>query len=104
MSLAEWHGASLAGLAGDSNSRRDGAPHVGDLLSELIDSDQHRLIEVPAEPELVGKPLSATRNDHSRVVLGLVQQDRVTLGIGRDPMIASGDRLLVAEPLEKAGS
>jgi voltage-gated potassium channel len=73
-------------------------PHAGDLLAELVDSDEHCLVELAAPAEFVGRPLSVVRRDHGGLVLGLVHDSRVTLGIGDDPVIAAGDRLLVAEP------
>ena len=35
-------------------------------------------------------------------MLGLVHADKVDLGIGEDPTVAAGDRVLVAEPIEAA--
>lgn len=72
------------------------APHAGQLLMELLGSEQHRLDELPAPPEARGKPLSSVRDDRDDLVLGVVQGGKVTLGIGEDPVVAEGDRLLVA--------
>lgn len=74
-------------------------PHAGDLLAELIDSEEHRLAEVPVDERLVGVALSDARRERGRIVLGLVQNGRVWLGVGSDPVIGAGDHLLVAEPL-----
>lgn len=73
------------------------APHAGDLIDHLVDSDEHDLVEVEAGTEVQGRPLSAIRNERDGLVLGLVHDGKVTLGIGDDPVIAAGDHLLVAE-------
>lgn len=72
-------------------------PHAGDLIAHLVDSDEHDLLEVEAGGEVQGRPLSAIRNERDGLVLGLVHDGQVTLGIGDDPVIVAGDRLLVAE-------
>jgi voltage-gated potassium channel len=72
-------------------------PHAGDLISQLVDSDRCGLIEIEANATTQGKPLSAVRTEHDGLVLGLVQDGRVTLGLGEDPVIAPGDHLLVVE-------
>jgi voltage-gated potassium channel len=74
------------------------APHAGDLFLSLIDSENHKLVEVAPDATMVGKPLSSVRNDRAGLVLGLVRQRSVTLGIGDDPTVTADDRLLVAEP------
>jgi voltage-gated potassium channel len=76
-------------------------PHAGDLLLRLVDSEEHRLVETEAEAAEVGKPLSSVREDRQGLVLGLVHDGSVQLGIGTDPVLAVGDRLLVAEPAVK---
>jgi voltage-gated potassium channel len=77
------------------------APHAGDMLAELVESDQHSLTETEADAATVGKPLSAVRDERSELVLGLVHDGRFLLGIGEDPIIGSGDRLLIAQPTRK---
>jgi hypothetical protein len=70
-------------------------PHAGEMVSQLIGNRN-----VLAEVELasaVGRPLSAVRAEHAGLVLGLVQNGVFTLGIGEDPVVAAGDRLLIAE-------
>jgi voltage-gated potassium channel len=72
------------------------APHAGALLSQLVDSDEHRLSEVDAGPA-AGQRLSEVRGQHGGLVLGLVHDDRLTLGVTHDPVVEAGDRLLIAE-------
>lgn len=72
------------------------APHAGQLLIELLDSEDHRLDEVPAPADLTGRSLSSVRAERNDLVLGLVHNGAVSLGIGQDPSIAAGDTLLIA--------
>jgi voltage-gated potassium channel len=78
------------------------APHAGELLLELLSSEQHCLDEVVLGPDAEGLLLSKVRNDRKDLVLGLVHQGSVTLGLGADPVLAAGDRLLVARGLTPA--
>ncbi len=77
------------------------APHAGDMVAELVESNDHKLTEVEAGASAVGKPLSAIRDERSGLVLGLVHADRFTLGIGDDPVVAAGDSLLIAEAVHR---
>jgi voltage-gated potassium channel len=70
-------------------------PHAGDMISQLI-GNRDLLAEISPETA-VGKPLSVVRNERAGLVLGLVRDGKFTLGIGDDPVVAPGDRLLVAE-------
>jgi voltage-gated potassium channel len=72
-------------------------PHAGRLIEELIDSDTHTLVETTAGAGEVGALLSAIRRAHGGLVLGLVRDGTVHLGVADDPVVATGDRLLVAE-------
>jgi voltage-gated potassium channel len=72
------------------------APHAGDMVAQLVESRSHRLAEVPATG-LAGKPLSAVRDERAGLVLGLVHDGKFTLGLADDPMIETGDYLLIAE-------
>jgi voltage-gated potassium channel len=71
-------------------------PHAGEMIAQLIGS-RDVLAEVGADPAAVGKPLSAIRDQRAGLVLGLVRDGEFTLGIGEDPVVAAGDRLLVAK-------
>jgi voltage-gated potassium channel len=77
------------------------APHAGDMLAELVESERHSLTETEADTATVGKPLSAIRAERSELVLGLVHDGRFLLGVGDDPVVSSGDRLLIAQPARK---
>ena len=75
------------------------APHAGELLTHLVESDRHSLTETEASGDAIGKRLSAVRAEQAGLVLGLVRGGRVVLGVGEDPVVASGDHLLIAEPV-----
>jgi voltage-gated potassium channel len=93
---------SVDGLVSHTLAKTLETPHAGDLLLRLVNSDDHRLNEVQAEASDVGKPLSALRQVREGLVLGIVHDGEVDLGIGNDPVIASGDQLLIAEPVGKS--
>jgi len=76
-------------------------PHAGDMISQLI-GNRDLLAEISPETAAVGKPLSVVRNERAGLVLGLVRDGEFTLGIGDDPVVAPGDRLLVAEAARAA--
>ncbi len=71
------------------------APHAGELLLRLVDSDGYQMREVPLAPEQSGQPLSDVRRSHPDLVLGAVHDGQVVLGVAQDPTLAPGDRLLV---------
>jgi voltage-gated potassium channel len=78
-------------------------PHAGDMVAQLVESGRDILAEVDADQATIGKTLSAVRDERrggtggTGLVLGLVHADRFTLGIGEDPVVEAGDRLLIAE-------
>jgi voltage-gated potassium channel len=71
-------------------------PHAGEMLTQLAGS-RDALAEVEAGAGAVGKRLSVVRNERIGLVLGIVSNGEFSLGLGDDPVIAAGDRLLVAE-------
>lgn len=79
------------------------APHAGEVLLRLVTSPGYRMREVPAGPEDVGQPLGQVRGRRQGLVLGLVRADEVRIGVTEDPMVQSGDHLVVLEP-SPAGS
>jgi voltage-gated potassium channel len=81
------------------------APHAGDMLAQLVESNSHLLTEVQAETlAAVGKALSAVRDEREGLVLGLVHDGKFTLGLGEDPSIRPGDYLLIAEQCPAEGN
>src|ERR1700683_1864556 len=93
---------SAEGLVAHALAKSLEAPHAGEMLTQLVESDKHSLTELEAGADAVGKPLSAIRDERAGLlVLGLVHDGRFVLGIGEDPVVASGDHLLIAEPARK---
>ena len=75
---------SAEGLIAHTLAKSLEAPHAGDMLSQLVESDRHSLAEVEADAGTVGKLLSAVRDERSELVLGLVHGGKFLLGIGED--------------------
>jgi voltage-gated potassium channel len=73
------------------------APHAGDMITQLVESSEHSLTEVEADADTVGRQLSAVRAGQAGLVLGLVHDGRFLLGVGDDPVVTTGDRLLIAQ-------
>jgi voltage-gated potassium channel len=76
-------------------------PHAGEMIAQLV-GNRDALAEVEAGAAAIGKRLSAVRNEHLGLVLGLVRSGKFTLGLADDPVITSGDLLLVAETAGRA--
>jgi len=95
--LGVHHAVSTQELVARTLAASLEAPHASDMIAQLIESGRDLLAEIDADPAAVGKALSAVRDERAGLVLGLVHEGRFTLGIGEDPMVAAGDRLLIAE-------
>lgn len=77
-------------------------PHAGGLLLQLVDNANYRLHEAPIEDSCISRPLSEVRVQTGKLVLGISRGNGVDLGIGDDPELMAGDRLIVVEALEPA--
>ncbi|MGA2013096.1 MAG: ion channel [Solirubrobacteraceae bacterium] len=88
---------TLAGeeLIGHTLAKSLETPQAGDLLLQLVDTTSYRLIEAAVDPDLVAQPLSRARQSAGTLVLGISRGDHVDLGVGDDPVLAAGDRLIV---------
>ncbi len=64
------------------------------LLRALVDSDSFVLRERTVSADLAGQLLSAARSATDGLVLGVVRGRRVDLGVGEDPRLEEGDRLV----------
>ncbi len=100
--LGVWRTISPGEMIAHTLAKSLEAPHAADMLTELVESEEHSLTERPADVMAVGRPLSAVRDERSELVLGLVHDGVFSLGIGSDPVIAQGDALLIAEPRSHA--
>ncbi len=91
---------SVNGIVAHMLAKSLETPHAGDLLFELVDSAEHRVVELDVEEAEIGKPLSAIRDDRGGLVLGIVHNDAVDLGIAHDPVLVKGDTLLIAKSMK----
>lgn len=79
-------------------------PHAGEMIYQLV-GNREVLAEIEAGDSAVGKPLSSIRSEGAGgagLVLGLIHDSEFTLGVGDDPVVSVGDRLLIAEPVSGA--
>lgn len=74
------------------------APHAGELLLRILDSEGVRLRERRVGEDRQGRLLSAVRDGAGGVVIGAVCKGRVVMGVVDDPLLGADDRLLVLEP------
>lgn len=74
------------------------APHAGELLLAMLNSEGFRLREVPVGEEGAGHPISALRDRQVGVVVGAVHDGHVVMGVVDDPVLGPEDRLLVLAP------
>lgn len=98
LDLGVQHAVSADELVARTLATSLHTPHAGEMLTQLLESGRDILAEVDADPAMIGKALSAVRDERAGLVLGVVQGGTFTLGIGEDPVIAAGDQLLIAEP------
>jgi voltage-gated potassium channel len=74
------------------------APHAGEVLLRLVESNGYRMQEVGVAEAEVGQPLSQVRARRRGLVLGLVRAEEVRIGVTEDPVVEAEDRLVVVEP------
>ena len=96
--LGVQHAVSADELVARTLATSLDTPHAGEMIAQLLESGRDILAEIDADSATIGKALSAVRDERAWLVLGVVHAGTFTLGIGEDPVIAAGDRLLIAEP------
>jgi voltage-gated potassium channel len=69
------------------------APHAGDLLLRLIDSERYLMEEAPVGPEMVGRRASDLELGPA-IVLGLIRDGDVKLVLDDDAVVQAGDVLV----------
>jgi voltage-gated potassium channel len=99
--LGVQHAVSAEELVARTLATTLETPHAGEMVAQLVELGADILAEVDADSDTIGKALSAVRDERGGLVLGLVHAGRFNLGIGDDPVVASGDRLLIAEPASR---
>jgi voltage-gated potassium channel len=102
--LGVQHAVSAQELVARTLATALETPHAGEMVARLVEAGRDVLAEIDADQATVGRPLSAVRSERSGLVLGLVHEGQFTLGLGEDPVVAAGDRLLIAEPRGPKGS
>lgn len=70
------------------------APHAGDLLLRLIDSERYRMDELPVGGDMVGVAPATVKLDRPCIVLGVVRDGEVTPILADDPLLKAGDVLI----------
>ena len=93
--LGVHHTISSTELLGHTLAKSLETPVAGDLLLTMVDGANYVLREHPIDPTHVARRLSEARAAIEELVLGLVHEGRLDLGVGTDPVIADGDRLIV---------
>lgn len=92
---------SIESLVAHTLAKSLETPHASQLIERLIDSDEHHLVEIAVVPAMIGQPMSTIRTARKGLVLGMVQNGTVRVGMANDPIIGSGDALMIIEPLSK---
>ena len=94
--LGVTHTLSSDELVGHTLAKSLETPEAGDLLLQLVETSAYRLSERAVLPAQVSRPLSEARAVSGMLVLGIARDGhRVDLGVGDDPVLSAGDRLLV---------
>jgi voltage-gated potassium channel len=93
---------STTELVGHTIAKSLETPSAGSLLVQLVNNASFRLAEVPVDQALVSQPLSKARDASDLLVLGFARGAKVDLGVGDDPSLEAGDRLIVLEPAAAA--
>jgi voltage-gated potassium channel len=89
-------------LVGHTLAKSLETPQAGDLLLQLVDTTTYRLFETAIDDALVAQPLSKARQVAGELVLGIARGAHVDLGVGDDPVLAAGDRLIVLQLLPQS--
>jgi len=93
--LGVTHTLSSDELVGHTLAKSLETPQAGDVLLSLVDGSAYRMTQDLAPADLVGKPLSVARAAEGALVLGLVRDGTVDFGLEADPMITTGDSLVM---------
>ena len=87
-------------LVGHTLAKSLETPEAGDLLLQLVDTENYRLGERAVDEALVSRRLSEARATAGSLVLGIARDGHVDLGIGEDPVLSAGDTLIVLDALK----
>lgn len=76
------------------------APHAGDVLLRLIDSQRYRLQETIVQDDMVGRPLNELELGLASLVLGVIRNGSVMLTLDRELVVQAGDALVTVTARE----
>jgi voltage-gated potassium channel len=96
--LGVTHTLSSTELVGHTVAKSLETPSAGDIVLQLVDSNSYTLRERAVDPDLVSHPLSQARAVAGALVLGISHDGHVDLGVGDDPVLSQGDRLVELVP------
>ncbi|WP_169787915.1 potassium channel protein [Alicyclobacillus ferrooxydans] len=85
-------------LLGHTLAKSLQAPHAGELLMQMVNSDEFVIDEIPVPEAFVGKLFRDVRSEHHEYVLGLAQRNDIVLGVRRNPLVEAGAKLLILKP------
>jgi voltage-gated potassium channel len=97
--LGVSHTLAAEELLGHTIAKSLETPEAGDLLLQIVDATSYRLTERTVDASLASRTLSSVRADPDSLVLGIARDGGVDLGIGDDPTLQTGDRLIVLNAL-----
>lgn len=97
--LGVTHTLSADELVGHTVAKSLETPEAGDLMLSLVGATDYRLEERLVDDELRGRArtLSAARSLPGTLILGIARDGKVELGLGTDPELNTGDRLIVLQ-------
>jgi voltage-gated potassium channel len=98
--LGVTHTLSSDELVGHTLAKSLETPQAGDLLLQLVDTSNYRLVESPVDAALVSQRLSQARGRSGALVLGVCRGRTVELGLDDDPVLTAEDRLIVLQPAQ----
>ena len=93
--LGVKHTLAAEELVGHTVAKSLETPEAGDLLLQLVEARGLRLEEMVVDGALDAQRLSSARSTAGTLVLGIAHDGKVDLGVGDDPMLSLGDRLIV---------
>jgi voltage-gated potassium channel len=100
--LGVKHTLAAEELVGHTVAKSLETPEAGDLLLQLVEARGLRLEELVVDATLDRKLLSSVRSAAGTLVLGIAHDGKVDLGVGDDPTLSLGDRLIVLRDREAA--
>ena len=93
--LGVKHTLAAEELVGHTVAKSLETPEAGDLLLQLVETRGLRLEEMVVDGALDAQTLSSARATAGTLVLGIAHDGKVDLGVGTDPILSAGDRLIV---------